>query len=1008
MLSRFFGPIVLFSALGAAFPQAALAAEDAAIEEMVITGSYLKRSVEDSPSPLSVVTSADIEDLGAADASEIVQAMPWQSGSQVRATTFGGEGADGRNTINLRNIGHGATLPLVNGKRTVPSWFNPRGEVSVNINGLIPNIAIERIEVVKDGASALYGSDAIAGVVNFITKKNFEGFDINYQYTTDEETGEGAANEADLIFGLQGEKGGIVVSASFLNRDEITIGDRYERFGGSSASGTGQPGASGAAARANGVFQEIRWAVNGLNPGGLVNPLAAAGSAASRVLPRDPLGSSTGIADLDCNRQAVADGEGGTLGTVFGNAVCAYDFGSFFALQAEESLRKFHVTGDYELREGLTAYVEFASNEAEFNRANSLNPNSPSLPIPVTSPGNIEDSFRRGIVPVVRLNASRLVGGTIDSGRPVKTFTDINRADNRLLVGFKFDTQIAERDWSFDVSYGATDHDSATAQVQDTLSSHMELAINGLGGPRCDHINGVKGEGNTAYAASNGNFNAGRCYYINTYGNSRFNRTGGAQTDLTLVNPNELYQWLLGRVTLDEHFSQRVIDVVASGETFKLPAGPIGLALGFQRRRDTADTILDAAANTNNLDFAFGAQDWSNSLTVTAAFAEVAIPIFESLDVNIAARYEDFEEIDANTFDPKITILWRPLDSLTLRASAGSSFRVPSLLQLGGSLTTVANEVDFDSSIAFRPAITTGNPDLEPESADNINLGFSWIPQEGFFEGLQVDVDYYTYDYTDIITRESPSTVLAADNASLRAFIAANPGATLQSAVAAGAGNRRQVIRSPEGGLLRLFPDFINANAADIGGIDVTTSYAFEAWGDWRVGVQLAYVLDYEVEVPTAGGGSVKIDAVGQYNDRNPVARPLPEYKLNGTISYSNGGHRVFAMARYTPSLDYGFNLATDPGAGAARFWNATVGLVHGAGTANDFFTRNIHSNLTFDMQYTYTFGEFGFLSDSAITLGVQNLTDEEPSWVPVNTGFDATLHDPRGRIWSLKLKASM
>ena len=126
-------------------------AESGELEEIVVTGSYLKRTAADSPSPLSVITSSDIEDIGAVDVAEIVQAMPWSSGSQTRAATFQGEGADGRNTINLRNLGQGSTLPLVNGKRQVASWYNGRGNASVNINGLVPNIAIERIEIVARG-----------------------------------------------------------------------------------------------------------------------------------------------------------------------------------------------------------------------------------------------------------------------------------------------------------------------------------------------------------------------------------------------------------------------------------------------------------------------------------------------------------------------------------------------------------------------------------------------------------------------------------------------------------------------------------------------------------------------------------------------------------------------------------------------------------------------------------------------------------------------------------------
>ena len=267
-------------------------AEEETLEEVVVTGSYLKRNAADSPSPLSVVTAADIEDLGASDVSEIVQAMPWSSGSQTRAATFQGEGADGRNSINLRNLGHGATLPLVNGKRQAPSWYNGRGNASVNVNGLIPNIALERIEIVKDGASALYGSDAIAGVVNFITKKDFEGFDMSYQFTTDKLSGEGDAHQVGVIWGVQGDRGGIVVSASNLNRDEINIDDNYSRYGGTTLSSTGQPG------RLLPIGDPVIWAAHGLNPGEVV---------ANANPPRDPMGLSYGQADVNCEDAAALE-----------------------------------------------------------------------------------------------------------------------------------------------------------------------------------------------------------------------------------------------------------------------------------------------------------------------------------------------------------------------------------------------------------------------------------------------------------------------------------------------------------------------------------------------------------------------------------------------------------------------------------------------------------------------------------------------------------------------------
>ncbi|MDC3123858.1 TonB-dependent receptor plug domain-containing protein [Gammaproteobacteria bacterium] len=535
-------------------PQAFTAdADDEVIEEVIVTGSYLTRTAADSPSPLSVITSADIEDLGAADVAEVIRSLPWNSGSQTTATTFRGGGSDGRTNINLRNLGHGATLPLVNGKRHVPSWYNDRGNASTNINALIPNIAVERIEIVKDGASALYGSDAIAGVVNFLTKSTFEGFDTTYQFTTDDETGEGDAHQAAFIFGVQGDRGSIVASASFLNRDEINVADNYSRFGGTTISSTGQPGRLTPLAG-----QNIIRAANGLNPGQFVDPGCAdndPNTPCSNNPPRDPLGNSFGQADVNCeDAAALTAGNGGTLGNLFNRYV--YDYGSFFSIQSEEQLRNFFIEGHHDINADLTARFELASNSSDFDRLNSLNPNAPALSIPTgvqyidangnvqtaPNPGSVVDAFRRGIQPIEHVNLTRLQGySSSENGtplRPVRTFTDISRSDQRMVVGLTYDMLFGDKEWKLDATYTASNHNSATAQVQDTLSSHLELALNGLGGPNCDVVNGMPGSGNAEYAANGGQFDGGSCYFFNPFGNSAFNRDGTTfQADLELVNP---------------------------------------------------------------------------------------------------------------------------------------------------------------------------------------------------------------------------------------------------------------------------------------------------------------------------------------------------------------------------------------------------------------------------------------------------------------------------------------
>ncbi len=1019
---------LLLTAFG--WQSASAASDDELIEEVVVTGSYLKREAADSPSPLSVVTSADIEDLGAADIAEVIQAMPWASGSQTRAATFQGEGAEGRNTINLRNLGHGATLPLLNGKRQVASWYNGRGNASTNINGLVPNIAVERIEVVKDGASSLYGSDAVAGVVNFITKSDFEGFDFSYQFTTSDETNSGDTHNFEVLWGAQGDRGGIVVAASVLDREEIHVGDNYERYGATTISGTGQPG------RLIPVSGQVpTWAANGLRPGQPVDVDIDGGS-----LPRAADGSSFGQADVNCEDAAALE-QAGPLGPLFGNNLCIYDYGPFFAIQAAEKLRKIHVTGNYELTESVNTYFEVAANESEFDRLNSLNPNAPALPIPTEvnyldslgatqtalNPGSQEDAFRRGIEPIVYSNVTRLMGGTRDTDRrfrPEKTFTAVDRQDTRYVLGLDWDFMLGDRSWTMDLSYTASNHNSATTQRQDTLSTHMELALSGYGGPNCDVVNGTPGDGNASYQSSGGDFDAGNCYFFNPFGNSQFDRNGdqydignlpAGDAALELINPPELYTWLLGKANSSVEYKQRVIDWVFAGDVFDIGDYPVGLAVGYQQRRDKGQNFVDSSLTSDNLDFVFGARPWKGQLTTNAVFAEMNFPIGSSFEINAAVRYEDFDEIGEDTTDPKLSLLWRPVDGLSLRASWGTSFRVPSLQQSFGTLTTVGNRQDVSGETTFKPSITVGNPELTPESAENWGIGFSWIPTDGFLEGFALDLDYYNYKYEDIITREPSQTLVNIDNAFLNSYRDDNIGGACAtdrecwiqaSAIPTSAGGsivRDQVIRNSEAVLLRVLPEFANADSAKVKGVDLNTSYTFDTnAGMWRIGLQAAWMDEYTVDVVNQDGSITSFEGVGNYNSQNPVARPLPEWRINGTLNWNFNNHRVFLIVKYVD------DLVSDIPAGTRGFFAATARLGGNDSVADDLADTKIESMTTADIQYNYTFNDLGVLQNSTLGVGIMNFTNEEAPNIAVVTAYDGTLHDGRGRMFFLRFTGSL
>ena len=198
-------------------------------------------------------------------------------------------------------------------------------------------------------------------------------------------------------------------------------------------------------------------------------------------------------------------------------------------------------------------------------------------------------------------------------------------------------------------------------------------------------------------------------------------------------------------------------------------------------------------------------------------------------------------------------------------------------------------------------------------------------------------------------------------------------------------------------------PRLANANGADVSGVDLSTSYQFETdKALWRIGLQAAYLAEYEVEVQNrTDAGTTVFDAVGEYNDDNPVARPLPEWKANASLNWSLDQHWAFFILKYVDGVNH--NLTN-----GATFFAATAGLAHGSEFAADFLDSSVDSWLTADLNYTFSFGEVKFVNDASVTIGVQNLTNEEPPFVPVITGYDGTLHDPRGRVWSVRLSGSL
>lgn len=983
-----------------------------AIEEVVVTGSYIRRNTADSPSPLTVIDRAQIEQTGAIEISDIVNRMTFNSGSTNNTNAFsGGDNSTGQTNINIRNLGLGSTLVLVNGRRFVPTGSDSAGNQFVNTATLIPAIALGRVEVVKDGASALYGSDAVAGVVNFITRDDFDGMELQFDYRTDQETQEQDDYTFAGIWGVSGDRGNMTASFEYLERKGLQINDRYDDFGGSGLSTLGNPG----------TF--LPAAVPGSPGAALVTPAFVTGGI---------VGGSPGLGDLGCaqaaelHRQSFPTPLTGDRAVLAGNGLeslgCIYDFSPFFNLVGEETRAIAHVNGEYELSDGDQVYGEFSFSDQKFSRGNSLFPLVRFPFVPIDNPGLINDLNRRnafagaanpalaGVLDPAAGNVAgvtffgRVLGFTPDLAnselRPVDTDTREFASVYRGVLGIRGDLPFGD-DWEYDLALTRSERDGQ-ARGTDTNQQNLVNALNGFGGPNCIAATGTPGVGN--------------CEYYNPFYSAFFNPDGTRTTDPALANSPELLNWMVGEFRSNTEAKQIVVDFVANGQLLEMGNGlPLSMAVGLQYRRDEFFLDVDDTSNAEGFSFIFGAQDFEAKETVYAAFVEFAIPVTQDIDVQLAARYEEFDVLDDNTFDPKLTALWRATDSLTLRASTGTSFRVGSLLQRFGSSTQLINISDpfSGAGLAFRPEIGQGNPDLDPETAFVWNVGLSWAPQDGMLEGLAVDLDYYDYDYEDLITRPGAADLIGLDIASrcpqgLNTDPAAaplcgiQPDGTIAFDPAGGPGLPDVVIRDDLGNYLRSTPPFTNAQELQTSGMDATIRYEFatDDFGFWTTALNGSWTREYEI---TDQFGNT-VDGVGKRNANTVIGRSLPEFKANLSLGWQLNRHSAFTMIRFIDGYqdDQPVSFRNLDGDAATPAEPACVGsCLRAVNIGRGLLDDHIDSFTTVDVQYAYELPSWGWQAEgSRLTIGGNNVFNRVPPQVNFDGGYDPFTHDPRGAVW--------
>ncbi|EGG30777.1 TonB-dependent receptor [Aequoribacter fuscus] len=792
-------------------------------------------------------------------------------------------------------MGLSSTLVLVNGKRqTIAAAVANDGSVFVDTS-TIPMAALERVEILKEGATATYGSDAVAGVANFILRKDVEGIEISTGY---EEITDGGAGKYDVNFlaGFGNDTTRVTVAGTMIKQDSLSSAERP---------------------------YTTENAISGLGRSFLTLP-------ALPFIPNDVdetngSGDYAGVYDAYVtvpDPNCVANAGLLSPGLAGAGATCGFLYGPRFNIVNEEEKSQLYANLTHELSDTLSMTAELGWTHHEV-LDNPQSPSYPNLTFPLIFPGTGGSPFDRPV---------QWYGRPLGAEAPSPLAP---RDSEAIRASLQLDGELNNGwNWMGALTYSENDR---VARQPDTIASRLNAAIAGNGG---------------------------------TSGNETFNLFDPS------ANSQELIDWMSHLTYTNRKTEMTVADFVVSGELFDMAAGPVGFAAGAQWRDESyAVKRDDIYTQTNDpvtgdlipvdLIFLGGGTPVDVSRDSYALFAEANLPLTDTLEASVAVRYENLSS--DSSVDPKLSLRWQATDKLVLRASASSAFREPSLVQLynqGTSLQGLDDPNVAGNRASFVRVNARGNTNLQPETSTNINIGAVY----DVTDNLTVRLDYWSFDYEDVITVENAQGKLDA--------LPDGP----------------DVIRDATGTLGGVNVEYINAETVDTDGIDLSIDWSGSTeLGE--IGLSLAATRFLSYEIPCTAtlsaaqrgctGTSGTQDVVGYFNYDN-FARSMPETKVNVTANWSRNNHKVALMGFYTSSYE-----------------TTRGGIPAG-------YSSSIDSWLTLDLQYAYSFEVGG--TEAILTLGAKNLTDEDAPklYDAANFSYDPKHHDPRGQIVYGRIKFAL
>ncbi len=651
------------------------------VDRIEITGSNIKRSEAETASPIQVITRDEIAKSGKSTVAEFLQTMS-VDGAGSLPTSFGNGFAAGSTAVSLRGLGATSTLVLLNGRRMAPFGRADDGQKTFTDLSTVPMEAVERIEILKDGASSVYGADAIAGVVNIILRKDFTGAVAQASFGTSRYN-DGDQMKASLTAGfgnLNTDRYNILFNVEVSKSDELLNSDRSDR----AWIGHGD-------LRPWGYALATQFAYGFINGNNSVNATGA------------PTGLLRNPTTLDfvslpgCEfftTSTPPDPKGG----------CLWHADRFRSMQPKIDASNVYGRGTWQLNADTQVYAElgYSKRDAGFTVIPPSITPTVAFPPSATNPSGVIN-FSSGAGTIIMMAAShpqnpygvpvRVRYNAFDIGAQRRTAeNEFNRAVLGLkgnAMGWEFDTAILHSETSLHLDYSA--------------AINMQVLKAALGDPTSQYFP----------------------YYI------------GAQAG---KNPASLYAAMTRHITSDSTTKLDIFDIKGSRELMQLPGGSMALAVGAEYRKEELDNPSLSGTIDGSVNSSYVAAKGDDK--VSAVYAELLAPVVKSVELSAAVRYDKYDKFSSTT--PKFGIKWTPFQEFAVRGTYSEGFRAPGPAESGvdsqstgtatvrdpvrcpnGTPLPGASAGDCSTAVA---AVKVGDPTLQPEKSKGYTLGLVWDP----------------------------------------------------------------------------------------------------------------------------------------------------------------------------------------------------------------------------------------------------------------------------------------